>query len=193
MPAKRKLLATAAVLRCASVHKSETGGILNQLRAVRPFTGWPDRPDPSELTASGYGKLHDCLDSYLAAWIASLAEAERQPLGDPPFDAICVPREHEAGKHTVDLASLQHPDGSLGRAAHSQDICAPPRTGTSGKRCSSRRCLTLELTGIRRRDPVHHFEDQLADPHAGSENDLIRPEVDQSSVWTRTGCPTSTR
>lgn len=84
--------ATANILECASVHKSKPEDIRNQLRAVQPLTGWPDPVDSNALTDTGHGKLHDCLDAYVAAWVASLSENERLALGEPPFDSIWVPR-----------------------------------------------------------------------------------------------------
>jgi hypothetical protein len=84
--------ATAAILGAASRHKSTAEGITAQLRAIAQFTRWPEVLEPSALRRVSYGSLHDCLDAYSAAWIASLVDTEREPLGEVPNDVIWVPR-----------------------------------------------------------------------------------------------------
>jgi len=42
---------------------------------------------------AGYGPLHDRLDAYLAAWVASVGESEREALGSPPDDVIWIHNE----------------------------------------------------------------------------------------------------
>jgi len=84
--------ATVALLGVGGVHKTRDGGIESQLAAVARFTGWPTPPLPKALAQAGYGRLHDCLDAYLAAWVASLDLNAREPLGCPPNDVIWVPR-----------------------------------------------------------------------------------------------------
>lgn len=84
--------ATAALLNSAGVHKTAVAGLVSQLKALARHTRWPDPIEASALRKISYGSLHDCLDAYSAAWIASLNDNERVPLGKPPHDVIWVPR-----------------------------------------------------------------------------------------------------
>ncbi len=84
--------ATVAILGCSGVHKAKDEGLLNQFRAAQALTLWPDKAELEMLRPTGHGELHDCLDAYLAAWVASLPDESREALGTPPFDAIWVPR-----------------------------------------------------------------------------------------------------
>jgi hypothetical protein len=83
--------AIAATLESAKVHKSKGEGLLCQLTAVVSFTGWPEKICKSCLKDIGYGSLHDRLDAYLSAWVASLEIDQREPIGIPPNDVIWVP------------------------------------------------------------------------------------------------------
>jgi hypothetical protein len=67
-----------------------------KLGSIRQFASWPEAPEPSALRDISYGSLHDCLDAYSAAWIASLGDAEREPLGELPNDVIWVPLVSES-------------------------------------------------------------------------------------------------
>ncbi len=82
--------ATAKRLCPDAVHKTKKGGLLAQSRAVSVVTGWPESPKALDTVA--YGSRHDKLDAYLCAWIASLNEVDREPLGELPNDVIWVPR-----------------------------------------------------------------------------------------------------
>ena len=84
--------ATVVVLGAGATHKHKQAGLQTQLRAGAKYTGWPKPPVLAALFDIGYGLAHDRLDGYLAAWMASLKLAEREPLGRPPSDAIWVPR-----------------------------------------------------------------------------------------------------
>jgi hypothetical protein len=84
--------ATAATLSSAQKHKTTTAGLAEQLKSIARYTRWPEVLGASALRQIGYGSLHDCLDAYSAAWIASLGDAGREPLGAPPNDVIWVPR-----------------------------------------------------------------------------------------------------
>lgn len=86
--------ATVAILGASAVHKTKVQGFVAQQTAVARRTGWPD---PEQVLANPFrgfvwGPPHDGLDAYTAAWIAALEPAERQALGEPPHDAIWVPR-----------------------------------------------------------------------------------------------------
>lgn len=84
--------AIVATLNAKNIHKREREGYLAQLRAVAARTGWPTEPSIHSLSEVGYGSSHDRLDAYMSAWIASLDELERVPIGHPPDDVIWVPR-----------------------------------------------------------------------------------------------------
>ena len=75
-----------------AAYKGKKEGLLAQSKAVSAITGWP--ASLKELDAIAYGLRHDKLDAYLCAWIASLNDIDREPLGDLPFDVIWVPRLH---------------------------------------------------------------------------------------------------
>ena len=62
-----------------------------QLAKSSGFTGWGQGGKPG-LDAICWGASHDKVDAYLSAWIASLDESQREPLGCPPDDSIWVPR-----------------------------------------------------------------------------------------------------
>jgi hypothetical protein len=84
--------AIAVVLGASDVHKSDGKGVVAQLESAARYTGWPADPVVASLALVGYGSSHDRLDAYLAAWVASLDEPEREPFGEPPTDVIWVPR-----------------------------------------------------------------------------------------------------
>ncbi|MGA3117873.1 MAG: DUF429 domain-containing protein [Syntrophobacteraceae bacterium] len=83
--------AIAATLESTKIHKSKTEGLLCQLSAVARFTGWPETICNSSLKDIGYGSLHDKLDAYLSAWVASLEIDQRESIGAPPNDVIWIP------------------------------------------------------------------------------------------------------
>ncbi len=84
--------ATVALLGVGGTHKSRHEGLEAQLAAAARWTGWPDPPSTGALSTIGYGSRHDQLDAYLAAWVASLDESQREALGTPPTDVIWVPK-----------------------------------------------------------------------------------------------------
>lgn len=84
--------ATVHLLGCSSRHKSHSSGLAAQMHAVGTRLGWVESDFENALKAAGFGKRHDQFDAYLAAWVASLDEKDREPLGVPPSDAIWVPR-----------------------------------------------------------------------------------------------------
>jgi hypothetical protein len=81
-----------ALLGCAAVHKSRRDGLAAQRRTVARVTGWRGLVDDAALRATGFGAAHDLLDACLAAWVASLAACDREPLGGAPDDTIWLPR-----------------------------------------------------------------------------------------------------
>jgi hypothetical protein len=84
--------ATVALLGVGALHKSSGTGLSAQTRAVGQRLGWDEAEFERALKLSGFGAPHDQFDAYLAAWVASLDEGDREPLGIPPADAIWVPR-----------------------------------------------------------------------------------------------------
>lgn len=83
--------AIACALDASTTHKSKPGGVLTQLAAIARLTGWPSPAVESSLITVAHGPTHDCLDAYLAAWVAGLRPEQRSPLGAPPDDVIWIP------------------------------------------------------------------------------------------------------
>ena len=83
----------AHAIGAAHTHKSKAEGVAAQLAAASMYTGWPaaahSGPSFDDICS---GPAHDRLDAYLSAWVASLDEPERLPLGELPGDVIWVPR-----------------------------------------------------------------------------------------------------
>jgi len=72
--------------------KAARDGVLARLRAAGAYTGWPHQGDDSALEGIAFGLLHDRLEAYLCAWVASLDESELVEYGESPDDVIWVPR-----------------------------------------------------------------------------------------------------
>lgn len=83
-----------AVLGCGAIHKSRAEGLAAQRRTMARVTGWRGLADDAALRATGFGATHDLLDAFLAAWVASLDDEDREPLGGAPDDTIWLPRPH---------------------------------------------------------------------------------------------------
>jgi hypothetical protein len=90
--------AIAATLNANDIHKSKTDGLRAQLRAIAHHTRWPDSGGVQDLARVGFGSLHDKLDAYMAAWIASLDDQQREPIGVSPSDVIWVPRMNSSAR-----------------------------------------------------------------------------------------------
>ena len=89
--------ATVRVAGSGQAHKSEPGAVDEQLQAASRHTGWPaGRSGDPVLAQIAWGTPHDRLDAYLSSWVASLNENDRVAFGQPPDDAIWVPRLHDA-------------------------------------------------------------------------------------------------
>ena len=85
--------ATVREIGAGQIHKSQRGAVGKQLAAAKPHVGWPLGIDgESALRDIAWGAPHDRLDAYLSAWVASLEESGRRAYGNPPKDAIWVPR-----------------------------------------------------------------------------------------------------
>ena len=86
--------ATVKALKSGDIHKSKKEGFEAQITAVAQYTGWSNKNElKSYLMKSGYGKRDDKLDAYLSAWVASLDESDRIPLGMRPNDVIWIPQD----------------------------------------------------------------------------------------------------
>ena len=86
--------AIVKALKSGDIHKSKQEGFEAQITSVAQLTGWSDKNElKSYLMKSGYGKRDDKLDAYLSAWVASLDETDRIPLGMLPNDVIWIPRD----------------------------------------------------------------------------------------------------
>lgn len=84
--------AIVAALNANQIHKSKSAGFAAQLNALSIHTAWPSVLDARSLAQIGFGTSHDRLDAYMAAWIASLDDSAREPIGVPPHDVIWGPR-----------------------------------------------------------------------------------------------------
>lgn len=86
--------ATAKKLGVADTHKSKGNQAELQLFAISHHTGWPktndDWPQAGNMCL---GTMHDKVDAYSAAWVASLPEQECICFGDrEKGDAIWIPK-----------------------------------------------------------------------------------------------------
>lgn len=73
-------------------HKLQSGAAEIQLQALATQTGWPTPfYDSAKLSNICCGALHDKVDAYSAAWVASLPKEERECYGEGK-DAIWVPK-----------------------------------------------------------------------------------------------------
>ena len=85
--------ATVKQLGVADIHKSKGNQAELQLSAMSHYTGWPKTDDDwSQADNMCLGPMHDRVDAYSAAWVASLPEQERISFGEPEKgDAIWIP------------------------------------------------------------------------------------------------------
>jgi hypothetical protein len=99
--------ATAKILGTTSKHKTKENQAYVQLHAMSKYTGWPSTENEWNTVKNiCSGDLHDKVDAYGAAWVASLDDAHRLVLGDPSInDAINLPRLELL--NTFDIAHLK--------------------------------------------------------------------------------------
>lgn len=85
--------ATVKQLGVAGTHKSKGNQAELQLSAISHHTGWPKTVDDwSQADEMCLGPMHDRVDAYSAAWVASLPEQERVCFGESnKGDAIWIP------------------------------------------------------------------------------------------------------
>ncbi|WP_414828397.1 DUF429 domain-containing protein [Alteromonas sp. H39] len=86
--------ATVKHLGVANIHKSKGNQAELQLSAMSHYTSWPRTDDDwAQVGNMCLGPMHDRVDAYSAAWVASLPEQERICFGDPDKgDAIWIPK-----------------------------------------------------------------------------------------------------
>ena len=86
--------ATVKQLGVADIHKSKGNQAKLQLSAMSHYTGWPKTDDDwSQVDNMCLGPMHDRVDAYSAAWVASLSGQERICFGAPEKgDAIWIPK-----------------------------------------------------------------------------------------------------
>ncbi|AEP29386.1 DUF429 domain-containing protein [Brumicola nitratireducens] len=98
--------ATAKLLGTAGKHKTKDNQAHIQLHAMSKYAGWP-RTEEEWGTVKDIcsGDVHDKVDAYSAAWIASLDDEQHLVLGNPSSnDAIYLPRLETL--NTFDIAPL---------------------------------------------------------------------------------------
>ncbi len=85
--------ATVKQLGVADIHKTKGDQATVQLAAIAKHTGWPQTEDDWRAVNSiCLGPMHDKVDAYSAAWVASLPEEKRSYFGAPEKqDVIWIP------------------------------------------------------------------------------------------------------
>ena len=85
--------ATVKGLGVAGIHKSKGNQAELQLATIAQHTGWPQTEgDWQSVSTICRGPMHDKVDAYSAAWVASLPEEKRTYFGEPnKNDAIWIP------------------------------------------------------------------------------------------------------
>jgi predicted nuclease with RNAse H fold len=95
--------AIARVLGSADVHKFKKSGVENQLTAIADQTGWDRQALQSMLSKCVPGPLHDQVDAFMCAWVASLYPDGLEACGEPPDDVIWIPHVDRVGIPAVRL------------------------------------------------------------------------------------------
>lgn len=95
--------ATVKQLGVADIHKSKGNQAELQLSAMSYYTGWPRTDDDWVLVDKMcLGSMHDRVDAYSAAWVASLPEEERVCYGEAERgDAIWIPKVEPMERSTT--------------------------------------------------------------------------------------------
>lgn len=103
--------ATVKQLGVADIHKSKGNQAELQLSAMSHYTGWPRNNDDWEQASNMcLGPMHDRVDAYSAAWVASLSEQERICFGDPEKgDAIWIPKVKPINSPTAKPSTKSKP------------------------------------------------------------------------------------
>ena len=117
--------ATAKLLGTAGKHKTKGNQAYVQLHAVSKYTGWPTSEEEwNTIKDICTGDLHDNVDAYGAAWVASLDEEHQIALGDRSLnDAIFLPHLEKLG--TFDIPQFTYSKFSIKTAQKSEPIYEP--------------------------------------------------------------------
>ena len=118
--------AIARVLGSADVHKFKKPGVENQLAAIADQTGWERGALRRVLSKCVPGPLHDQVDAFMCAWVASLYPDGLEACGVPPEDVIWIPHVDRVG-----IPDLRLSDSSV----VIKEVAQPPRGGC---RCCER-------------------------------------------------------
>lgn len=94
--------ATVKQLGVADIHKSKGNQAEVQLSSMSHYTHWPEtKSDWAQANAMCLGPMHDKVDAYSAAWVASLPEQERICFGEAgKGDAIWIPKVNPINSST---------------------------------------------------------------------------------------------
>ena len=98
-------------LGVADIHKSKGNQAELQLSAMSYYTGWP-RTNDDWMQAGNIclGPMHDRVDAYCAAWVASLPEQERICFGEVERgDAIWIPKVDSMDRSTENTQTMSKP------------------------------------------------------------------------------------
>jgi hypothetical protein len=103
--------ATVKHLGFANIHKSKGNQAELQLYAMSHYTGWPRTDDDwGQADNMCLGPMHDKVDAYSAAWVASLPEQKRICFGDPEKgDSIWIPKVKPLSSATAEPPTKPKP------------------------------------------------------------------------------------
>lgn len=119
--------ATVKLLGVAGKHKTKENQAYVKLQAISNYTGWPSsESDWSTVKDICSGDLHDKVDAYGAAWVASLDDENRLALGEPALnDAIYLPRLEQLS--IFDVTPLQISNSTKSEKPNGEPINEPKR------------------------------------------------------------------
>jgi predicted nuclease with RNAse H fold len=105
--------ANARLLSVAGKHKTKQDQSMVQLKAISEYTGWPNAAHEWDSVGNiCKAPMHDKIDAYSAAWIASLPVEKRVALGSVEHnDAIWVPdldKLERIQKVDINFSSAEH-------------------------------------------------------------------------------------
>jgi hypothetical protein len=119
--------ATVKLLGVAGKHKTKENQAYVQLHAMSKYTGWPSSKDEwNKVKNICSGDLHDKVDAYGAAWVASLDVEQRLALGETSQnDAIILPRLEQL--NTFDVAPLKINNAAKSEKLNDEPVSEPKR------------------------------------------------------------------
>jgi len=103
--------ATVRAIGAGQTHKSKRDGVQQQLALIAQHTGW--HPDDLEdhLKQTISSPLHDALDAFMCAWVASLYPDKVSPCGELPSDVIWIPNVIQ--QQQITTAPIKQPGHTL--------------------------------------------------------------------------------